>query len=47
MDKLVNISAELLPLIAAEKLFSLSILSVFRPIFFKLCIRILLGIIRF
>ena len=40
MGKFCQLSPELWPLIDVENMFPLSILSIFRPIFFKLCIRV-------
>ena len=40
MDNFRQLSPELWPLIDVRKSFPLSILSIFRPIFFKLCIRV-------
>ena len=40
MGKFCQLSPELWPLIDVKNLFPLSILSIFCPIFFKLCIRV-------
>ena len=40
MGKFRQLSPELWPLIDVKNLFLLSVLSIFRPIFFKLCIRV-------
>ena len=40
MGKFGQLSPELWPLIDVKNSFPLSILSIFRPIFFKLCIRV-------
>ena len=40
MGKFRQLSKELWPLIEVKSLFPLSILSIFLPIFFKLCIRV-------
>ena len=40
MGKFCQLSQELWPLINVESSFPLSILSIFLPIFFKLCIRV-------
>ena len=40
MGKFGQLSQELWPLIVVKKSFPLSILSIFLPIFFKLCVRV-------
>ena len=40
MGKFRQLSQELWPLIDVKNLFQLSILSIFSPIFFKLCVRV-------
>ena len=40
MGKFLQLSKELWPLIDVKSSFPLCILSIFRPIFFKLCIRV-------